>query len=49
MSTDSVTLGAVEISFDVPPADITHKRTPIGNETHVTWNSTEVVAKITIE
>lgn len=49
VSADSVTLGPVEISFDVPPADITHERTPIGNETHVTWNATEVVARITIE
>jgi hypothetical protein len=48
VSADRVTLGPVEISFDVPPHDITHKRTPIGNETHVSWSATGVVANITI-
>ena len=43
-----VTLGPVEISFDVPPDDVAHTRTPIGNETHVSWNATEVVARIRI-
>ena len=48
VSADRVTLGPVEISFDVPPDDVAHTRTPIGNETHVSWNATEVVARIRI-
>jgi hypothetical protein len=49
VSADRVTIGPIEINFDVRPDDITHKRTPIGNETHVIWNATEMVTRITIE
>ena len=49
VSAERVTLGPVEISFDVAPDDIAHTRTPIGNETHVSWTLAEVVARITIE
>jgi hypothetical protein len=48
ISAGGVTLGPAEISFDVSPDDITHRRTPIGSETHLIWNADEVVAGITI-
>jgi len=46
---DRVMLGAVAICFDVPPDAIVQDRTPIGHEIHVTWNTTEITAHITID
>ncbi len=34
VSADRVTLGPVEIGFEVAPDDIAHEHTPIGSETH---------------
>ena len=45
---DRVTFGRVEIGFEVAPDDITHRRTPIGSETHLSWNADEMVVDITI-
>ncbi len=46
--TDRVTVGPIEVAFDIPPASITESLTTVGHQLHLSWSNDQVEARVTI-